>query len=818
MNRLRTAILAGLMFLTASAVSMAKGPEKMSFKVGNDGKVTVRYCGKTYIDRSNIGLVLLNGELMEPVAAKRTGSQIKLYYPGCEVILEMRERERGSVRLEVTSLPDAVDAFIFGPYECPDAVEIGDAIGAAWMQDGSVACIQSLNPKTQGEIFIHRVGERGVGGEQEAEICYSNEPLFTLPSNSVAGRSAGKIVLSCSAINYTRPHRIYGGNTMAEAIPAPEGGIEGAAIVLTCASDASDLLGQIGRMEVEEGLPHPTIDGEWAKTSPHATDLYLVFNNGDIESQIRMAERAGVHWIYFSDPFKSWGHFDINTDLYPGGIEQFKQVISEAKKHDINIGFHTLSNFIHTHDPYVTPVPHKELLSFDPTPIAAGISAEDKEIRISEALGYEARGSVGAVRIGDELITYESFDKDALTLRNCVRGAFGTVAAAHAKGDTLAHMSDHGYGTLFPTVALRDEMADNIGRLISECGIRRMSFDGLEGCRVTGHGDLGTSAFVQRVMEHCGNDLICDASTRNHYRWHAHSYFNWGEPWYDFQRYGGMYRYRVKNSDFFDRNLLPRMLGWYGIFSGGGRFESSMPEVVETILSHMVAYNAGMCIVVSEEEGSKLDTYLDMMKLWQDFRFSVDVPEEVRERMCNERSDWHLERKDGKWLLSELFLEDYDMAYCDRAVTTESGTTGYGSGDQSLRNSSHRSLIVLDSSTPGKGIPAVTEPLHCRIRVGTPEDSGQLKDLTFSGGWYGSPVLSFKLTANAGEYLEYRGGKQLYRYDSNYNLIETIDGEGNELYVDGNGLCAYTLDYDTVGDGSMVLMLKYIRTIRQYEF
>jgi len=811
-------------------LSCTRSSEEMNFKLGNDGKVTVTFAGKPYIENSNIALVLMNGTLREPIAARQKGKEITVSFDGCEVVLEMKSHENGSVRLEVTSVPDEVDAFIFGPFVSPGAVETGEYIGAAWQDDGSAVCIQSLNPKTQGEFFLYEKGravhQQNSRQSGNSEICFENNPDFTLPSGLSAGISDGKTVLSCAAMNYTRPHTILNSptgmkNLVAEAIPAPDGSIKGAAIALLCAADASDLLEQIGRLEIEEGLPHPTINGEWAKTSPHATDLYLIFSSGDSDAQIRMAERAGVHWIYFSDPFKSWGHFDINTSLYPGGLGQFKDVISEAKKHDINIGFHTLSNFIHTYDPYITPIPHKNLLAFDPTVITEAVSAEDSVIHLAEALNYSVRQNLSSVRLGDEIITFDGFDPDKSILTGCRRGAFGTTAAAHSTGDTITHLADHGYMTFFPSATLQGEMAGNIGRLIAESGIRRMSFDGLEGCKYTGHGSYGESAYVQKVFEACGNDLICDASTISHFRWHAHSYFNWGEPWYDYQRRGGGYNYRVKNQDIFNRNLMPNMLGWYVICPSKGRFEPTMPESVEYMLSHTVAHKAGLCFVVEIGEGDLLNSYLDMIKLWQDFKFSVDVPEEIRERMKDERTEWHLEKKDGLWILSEMFIQDYDMGYCDNSVITESGTTGYTSTEASLKQSSHRSNIILDCSTQEKGVRGIIEPFHCRIRVGTPQDKGKLQNLTFSGGWFGSPILSFPITAYAGEYLEYNGGKTLYRYDRDMNLLETVVGEGEELLVDGDSLSGYTLDYNLGGDddeNTMILMLKYIRTRKVFTF
>ncbi|GEM_PF-1781595 len=794
------------------ALTGCTSDKKMDFQVSDDGTIRMKCGGTEQISRSPIGLMLREGQLYEPQSAKQKGDQITVTYEWGDVVLESKERPNGSLRLEVSSVPEGTDAFVFGPYMCPATQEVGEYLGAAWHKDGSAVCIQSLNPKTMGGC----------------EIPFENKTSYASIEMPVASLKDGVGQLKCSAIDFTHPRRMLSGgqgaSQIAEAIPAPDGSIEGAAIILTCAADADALLQDIGSIEEEENLPHPMIDGEWAKTSPRATDLYFVINNANIDAQIRMAERAGIHWMYYGDPFASWGHFNINTNLYPKGMEDFKATMRKAKEHGIHIGFHTLSNFIHTHDPYVTPVPHKDLLDHDPTPILKGVSENDTEIFIGEQLSYASHYTTSTVRIGDELIKFGGFDAEKLCLTGCQRGAYGTTPAAHAEGSILTHLSDHGYATLYPTAKLQDEMADNLSNTINESHILRMSFDGLEGCRATGHGEFGCSRYVQRVFDKVGNDLICDASTLSHYRWHAHSYFNWGEPWWHYQKRGGMYNYRAINQSIFRRNLLPCMLGWYGISNGRGRFEPTLPEMLEDPLARTVAFDAGAAIQVDVEEGPKLDEYLDMIRLWQEFRATVKVPEELRKRMQDQRTDWHLTKENDKWILSEIAIEEHDLAFVENSLKMESGSTGYSARPDMQDGQTRNSCIVIDrSSADTTAIPFITEPFNCRIRVGTPLAHGQIRNLRFCGGWFGGPLLSFEMEANAGDYLVYRGGKTLYRYDSNYNPICQYEAtSGNELVVDGSKLSGYTLAYDVVGqpknDPPLQIMLKHFRTRQRFEF
>lgn len=799
-------ILAAVILLCLTSCSS----RDMSFRIDSEGLLSMTSSGKTSIAPSPVGMACVDGKLYAPLSAATKDGKISLSFECGNAVLSKEVRDDGSLRLEVVTIDDGIDTFFFGPYVCPGCNGVGDIVGAAWHEDGSLLCIQSLNPKTVGQF----IGTEYMPG--------TNETGFPGPGLKVAALDGDNAILSCHADNFTRPRVvpfIPSGlkNVVAEPIPAPEGSIVGAAVIITSACDADEMLQKISQIEIEEGLPHPTLEGEWAKTSPHASDIYFDFAGGDIDQQIRIVERAGANWIYYSDPFESWGQFEVSPAKFPGGDAQFKASVDKALSHGINVGTHTLSNFVHTYDRYVTPVPDKDLLEFDPTPLKEDISATDTEILIGDALNYSVKQTLSLVRIGDELISFDRFDPERCCLAGCRRGAFGTAATAHAAGSTVTHMADHGYATLFPNHALQSDMAGNIGDFMARFGLRRLSFDGLEGCTYTGHGEMGTNTFVKTVFDHAGGDLICDASTSSHYRWHALSYFNWGEPWYDSDRRGGSYNYRACNQDFFHRNLLPGMLGWYKVCNSDRKYEPTLPETLEFIMSRTVAYQAGLLLSYSIGESPKADSYLDMVKMWQDFRFTADIPQEIRERMKVQKSDWHLEKKDGKWLLSEMFIHEYDLGFTDRKQTIvqmESGTSSY----QPWGNygSCHMSNCILDRSAPDASIPGITEPAHFRIRVGTPEEKGQLHELAFCGGWYGAEILKFDVTAYAGDYLEYYGGKTLYRYDKDYNLIETVEGVGSEVVYRGTGLGGVTVRYNLSND-DLTMMMKHIRTIQTFE-
>ena len=58
--------------------------------------------------------------------------------------------------------------------------------------------------------------------------------------------------------------------------------------------------------------------------------------------------------------FETWGHFRLGPD-FPGGREGLRNAVERAEVRGVVVGVHTLSNFITTNDPFVTPVPDPRL-------------------------------------------------------------------------------------------------------------------------------------------------------------------------------------------------------------------------------------------------------------------------------------------------------------------------------------------------------------------------------------------------------------------------------------------------------------------------
>ena len=186
-------------------------------------------------------------------------------------------------------------------------------------------------------------------------------------------------------------------------------------------------------------------------------------------------------------------------------------------------------------------------------------------------------------------------------------------------------------------------MATTLATLYNEAGLRQISFDGLEGNRSTGMGNYGESLFAQAWYDNLNEDIrshyIADASRTTHFFWHMYTRMNWGEPWYAGFR-ESQTEYRLKNQAYFQRNLMPGMLGWFKMTP------STSLEDIEWMLSLSAGYDAGYGFVTSFDavEGNGLSpNILQLLGDWEKVRMSNVLSEELKASLRAREKEFHLQ-------------------------------------------------------------------------------------------------------------------------------------------------------------------------------
>ncbi|WP_316753117.1 hypothetical protein [Pedobacter gandavensis] len=544
-------------------------------------------------------------------------------------------QKKSHLVFELTGLSakDKVKAISWGSYPTIIGQTIGEVIGV--VRDGEYAIgLQSLNVKTIGGLLLNDGGADDSRGSVALTQAY--------------GSSLQAFSLDRSKARKTTVWTQYP-DMPVSAIPG-ETTIGSKIAVFGCPEN--QVLSRIGVIEVEEGLPHPLINGVWHKQSPETGRAYLIgdFDESNIDAMLDYTKQAGLMSVYHESPFLSWGHFALNPVSFPNGNAGMKTCVDKASKMGIRIGVHTLSTFINTNDPYVTPVPDKRLALTGSSILTANISPDATEITVESDQYFKnlKPSTLHAVQIGEEIIRFRTVSTTApFKLLDCQRGAYGTKAAAHVKGTAAGMMMDYPYNTLFPDFNLQQEIAGNLSRFFNETGVSHMDFDGHEGCFSSGEGDYGMQAFADKVLKDTKHTVVNGTSRSSHYYWHNCSYWNWGEPWYGgFRESQG--DYRLENQPFLERNYMPNMLGWFLLSS------TTTAEDIEWMMARAAGYNAGFALVArykNLQKNPNTKELLALIKLWQDaYRSKIFSPDQLT-RLKNPENDFHLEQHNKGWNL-----------------------------------------------------------------------------------------------------------------------------------------------------------------------
>ncbi len=754
----RRSAAAAALVLTLAWVGWARAQEAaMTTLRTDDLTLDLDATGQVVALRAASGVDVLDRTEPSPLAAVQVGGRrfavtaadgdagagrltLRFGGSGCTATVAVLQRPT-HLRLELVAVEGAVpEIWEWGPFRTTVGATIGETVGV--VRDDRLAFgIQALTPSTIGGLAPERLGAAGRRQAATATVGGSSLQAYTVER---------------------------------------EGGVLGSAIALF-GCPAAAALERIGEIEIAEGLPHPTWQGEWLKTSRAATQSYLIcpFGEATIEQAVDRAREAGVGVLYHPGPFRTWGHFDLNPQEFPRGDAGLAECSRRARVRGVGLGVHTLTAFITTNDPYVTPVPDPRLARWGSSVLTAAVAAETTEIAIADPAAFRERGTLGAAILGAEIVQYGSVSEtEPWTLRECKRGAFGTTASAHAAGADIGHLADHAYRTLFPGIedGMAEEMAARLVELFNRADLEQISFDGLEGLSQYGYGEWPRNTFVSECYRGWKRETISDASNLLHYLWHIHTRMNWGEPW-GYAMREGMTEYRFANQDYFERNLFPKMLGWFQLRLAGGDLPATSLADIEWVLSKAAGFDAGFALSTSLDEmaaNGQTARMLEAMRQWEAARHAGAFSPEQRERLRGVDSEWRLEgAAGGGWTLYPARLATF--RYPDGAIQPGQPPTAQWTLDNPY----------------GEQAPTVT------VRV-LPGAGAPLSDPTLS---VGGREVSFRGEVAAGQYLVFAGGREATVCDANWRPVGALPADA-EMPAVGAGETALSFTSVVTGAGA----------------
>lgn len=791
----RLSLIGKIVLLFAFTLAFHAGAQNTNLKtrstqigIDNTGHFSsIRVEGKDILHAGKYPLVTVcaDNKLITPTKMTASGNQLKLTMSdGGTIILKHKESDV-CITLEATNVPDKYEVLLFGPLAVTIHDVVGDVVGVA-QGDGLAFGMQALNIKTNagipdeyGKLVTETYGYSG----KSAELSVASIPAYKLAAADI---SDGTVFhFSARRRNkqeYRQVQQIE--KSLVLPVEGEDGPIKGAKIAFF-GSKNTDALARIGEIEVEQGLPHPLFDGEWGKTSRAAMKSYLIsdFSEDNFDMILDKAKRAGFEYVYHSGPFLDWGHFNWDPKFTKGGDEGVKKMVDKAKAQGIAVGVHTLSNFTTTNDAYVTPVPSEHLLKQGVLTLTSDLDKEQTAIKIKKSDLFSMPMSLNAMQIDKELITYGSMEDqgDTYLLKDCKRGAYGTTASAHAQKTPLYKLWDYPYKTLFPDLVLQDKFADRLAEIMNKTGLRQISFDGLEGCSYTGQDEYANSRFVTRFYNQLNHNVLNDASRLSHNLWHIHTRMNWGEPWGEAMRTGQVEN-RIKNQHFFQRNLFPRMLGWFLIRLADRNFECSTLEDLEWALSESAGFDAGYAMTINSNtlrRHGQIDKLLEAIKNWDKLREAQAFSDEQKARLKDPQTEWHLEKTDEQ----TYNLYPLSISKHFRCNMAEMQPGQPGGADWSW-------------SSPYESVYAI------RLKV---DGDGTIKDPSFTTP---KGVIKFPCEISDRQYLLYTFDGKAVVTDKNYNVISEVTPQGNALLPAGSSAVAFSCEQ--ISEDAPEVIIRYI--------
>lgn len=394
------------------------------------------------------------------------------------------------------------------------------------------------------------------------------------------------------------------------------------------------------RFEVAAGLPSPRPGGVWNKRSPWIERSYLFitrFGESQTGDVIAMAKRGGFDMILIlqSSWTKATGHFEINTDNFPGGLDSLAATVQRMKDAGFHVGLHLLGASIYPPDSYLTPVPDPRLVKGARIELAEDIDEKADFVPTvhtpegfpEEDGGYRGDGTV--IQIDNELIQYgaRSMEEPA-GFQNCKRGHLGTVPAPHAKGAIISHLKrSYGYHMYDMDTTLIDEVSSHFARVANACDIDMIYFDGSE--RLQGdHWYYNAKLHKTFFDKLARKDILLQASSFSHYSWHILARSASADG------HGDLKGYLDARSGWFNslnRNGMPLDIGWYY-----GYDTSCTLDMYEYVLGATIGYDSSMSFQVSLDAARKhpfTDDILDCIARYERLRLSGRVPDDMRERL-----------------------------------------------------------------------------------------------------------------------------------------------------------------------------------------
>lgn len=321
-------------------------------------------------------------------------------------------------------------------------------------------------------------------------------------------------------------------------------------------------------MADDAGVPVSKLGGPWSLGAEANRGSYLFadLTRASVDDWIEVARRGGFTHIHIHGWWKTLGHYDVNTNLYPNGLADLKDAVARIHAAGLKAGIHTLTGCIDPRDEWVASDANTNLIADVSYTLARAMTPTDTVVCVNEKpvqkhdVVFTYMGNGNAIRIGTEIIQYsEVFREPPYAFAKCQRGAFKTKPATHAAGDGAGYLQQR-YIAFYPEPGskLADDLSQCIANVFNTCELDQIYFDGSEGMMSR----YGIDFMRHDIFKRLRGDALVEASCHGEQNWWFHSRLGaWDHPVWAAKRFHDLHI--VSASKHRDCDLLEPQMGWW---------------------------------------------------------------------------------------------------------------------------------------------------------------------------------------------------------------------------------------------------------------
>jgi len=547
----------------------------------------------------------------------------------------------------------------------------GDALQVQFADPAVTATLRLERRPHYLTLTVERVSGEGIDWFALADLRLNiTENVGTL-INAAWNETFGAVMLACSP--QTDSTGADGARAALTARCYPEYGFEGAKVAiagvpLEPAGSTDALLGLIEEVELDQGLPHPTLDGVWIRRSPKRHDSYLMAVNVTEDNVDKIIEfaKGGFGCVEILNWWKSTPTYAVSPQLYPRGLEGLKACTDKIHAAGLQVGMHVMQGMVGwggvgMRDPYVSPKADPRLFQERRATLAAEVAADATELAAAESLAEWPES--GDVFIDGELVRYARRADDRFL--ECQRGLHDTTVAAHAAGTPVGLLNNvfgmWGNVIYAPDANsdLVDEICDNIAEVFNAVDADMSYFDGGEEMiaqpphwRNQGRIALGVQARLKKPVILEGNALY------THHSWHV---ITRGSPTFDpiyFGRREYTLRGKGQNPAGWAKNLLTGDVGWFAPHTWSPSTDAVTPDEVMLLCLKALAGKAPISFQIdctNPYANQRMPEMLEIIRTCDELKRRDYFSPAVRRELGTPMAEHVLEATpDGGWQVSPM--------------------------------------------------------------------------------------------------------------------------------------------------------------------